>query len=327
MRALVRRVVQLVVVVLVVTFFSAALLEFLSGDPVQTMAPFSTEQQRDKIRHQLNLDDPLPQRYVAWLGDFVTGDLGNYYRGPQVIDPVSDDAWDGFGVSLQLMLYAQLLTLLLAVPIGVLTAYRARSWLDRGINALNFGLISIPNFVFAYILVFWIAIKLGWLPGSGYHPLRPPPGETFFNSAKEHFRHMALPALSLALGQIAVYARLLRSDMVATLQEDFILMAKSKGISSSRILWRHALRPSSLTLLTVAGLNVGALIGGAVVIERIFGLPGTGTQIINAIGARQYVALQSLSAILAITYVLVNFFVDFLYTVLDPRIRNARTAV
>ena len=136
--------------------------------------------------------------------------------------------------------------------------------------------------------------------------------------------HMFLPTVTLAAGLIAVYMRLLRSDMIATLQEDFITMAKSKGISNSRILWRHALRPSSLTLLTVAGLNVGTLIGGAVVIERIYGVPGIGKQIFDAIGARQYVAVQSLVAIIAIGYVLVNFFVDILYTVLDPRIRHAR---
>jgi peptide/nickel transport system permease protein len=135
---------------------------------------------------------------------------------------------------------------------------------------------------------------------------------------------MIMPAVALAVGQIAVYTRLLRSDMIATLQEDFILMAKSKGMTNRRILWRHALRPSSLTLLTVAGLNVGTLIGGTVILERIFGLPGIGKQIFDAIGARQYEALQSLVAIVAIIYVLVNFLVDILYTLLDPRIRHAR---
>ena len=133
-----------------------------------------------------------------------------------------------------------------------------------------------------------------------------------------------LPAIALAAGLIAVYMRLLRSDMIATLQEDFIPMAKAKGISDRRILWRHALRPSSLTLLTVAGLNFGTLIGGAVVVEVIFGIPGMGTLISQAISARQYVALQSFVAIIAIGYVLMNFVVDVLYTVLDPRIRRAR---
>jgi peptide/nickel transport system permease protein len=135
---------------------------------------------------------------------------------------------------------------------------------------------------------------------------------------------MAMPAISLAVGQIAVYMRLLRSDMIATLQEDFITMAKSKGVSPRRVLWRHALRPSSLTLLTVAGLNVGTLIGGAVIVEVIFSLPGIGTLLFEAISARQYIALQSLVAIIAVGYVLVNFLVDVLYAVLDPRIRHAR---
>ena len=134
---------------------------------------------------------------------------------------------------------------------------------------------------------------------------------------------MLLPAIALAAGLIAVYMRLLRTDMIATLQENFITMAKAKGISNRRVLWRHALRPSSLTLLTVAGLNFGTLIGGAVAVEVIFGIPGMGTLIYNAISARQIVELQSYIAIIAIGYVLINFVIDSLYIVLDPRIRRA----
>jgi peptide/nickel transport system permease protein len=155
------------------------------------------------------------------------------------------------------------------------------------------------------------------LPVSGYVA----PSEDLL----EHLRRMALPVIALAVGQIAAYMRLLRSDMIATLQEDFITMAKSKGISPSRVLWRHALRPSSLTVLTVAGLNVGTLISGAVVIEVIFSLPGMGTLLAEAVFSRQYIALQSLIAIIAVGFVLINFLVDLLYSVLDPRIRHART--
>jgi peptide/nickel transport system permease protein len=316
LRSILRRVLQLIVVLIVVTFFVAVLLEFLPGDPVKTIAPFASEQQREAITEELGLDEPLPQRYVEWLGGFLTGDLGNYYRGPQVVDPVANDAWDGLGVSLQLMIYVQILTLAVAIPLGIFTAYRAAGVFDRATNTGAFAFISIPNFVLAFALTYWLGVRLGWFPVSGYVP--------FGSDPREHFNHMFLPAVTLAMGQIAVYTRLLRSDMIATLQEDFILMAKSKGISNSRILWRHALRPSSLTLLTVAGLNVGTLIGGAVIIERIFGLPGLGKQIFDAIGARQYIAVQSLVAIIAIAYVLINFFVDILYTVLDPRIRHAR---
>jgi peptide/nickel transport system permease protein len=135
---------------------------------------------------------------------------------------------------------------------------------------------------------------------------------------------MILPTIALAVGQIAVYMRLLRSDMIATLQENFITMAKAKGISNRRILWRHALRPSSLTLLTVAGLNVGTLISGAVVVEVIFGIPGMGKQLFAAIGGREYVVLQSFVLVIAALFILLNFLIDFLYAVLDPRIRRAQ---
>ena len=316
MRGILRRVVQLVVVLVVVTFFVAVLLEFLPGDPVRTIAPFATEEQRDAISEELGLNEPLPVRYWDWLTGFLTGDLGNYYRGPQVVDPVADNAWNGFGVSMQLMIYTQTLTLAIAIPLGILSAYRASGLFGKLTNTGAFAFISIPNFVLAFVLTYWLGVQLNWFPVSGYVPFGEDPGE--------HFRYMFMPALTLAAGQIAIYTRLLRSDMIATLQEDFILMAKSKGISNSRILWRHALRPSSLTLLTVAALNIGTLIGGAVIIERIYGLPGLGKQIFDAIGARQYIAVQSLVAIIAIAYVLINFFVDILYTVLDPRIRHAR---
>jgi peptide/nickel transport system permease protein len=214
------------------------------------------------------------------------------------------------------MFYSQLLTLLIAVPLGVYTAYKAGSKRDQISNAVAFGLLALPVFVLAAVLKLYLGVNWGALPTTGW--------VDFGTSPTEYFKHLVLPVVTLTVGQIAVYARLLRSDMVATLQEDFILMAKSKGISNRRILWRHALRPSSLTLLTVAGLNVGTLVSGALIVERIFNVGGIGSLIYEAIQRRQYVALQSFVAIVAILYVLVNFLVDILYTVLDPRIRNAR---
>jgi peptide/nickel transport system permease protein len=140
----------------------------------------------------------------------------------------------------------------------------------------------------------------------------------------ENWRYMLMPTVSLALGQIAIYMRLLRSDMIATLQEDFVTTAKAKGIPNRRILFRHALRPSSLTLLTVAGLNIGALISGAVVVERIFGLPGVGSRLVEAVFGQQLIAVQAYVALIAVFYIIINFIVDLLYSVLDPRIRHAR---
>ena len=316
MRRFLPRFVHLLVVLFCVTLFVALLTSMLPGDPVDAIAGFASQEQQDALREDLGLDDPIPVQYVRWLGDFVTGDLGGYYSvtGER---PVMDRVRDSLPVSLQLMVYAQVLALLFAIPAGVVTAYRAGSRFDRTANATAFGMLAIPSFALALVLAYYVGVELGWLPVQGYVK----PSEDL----GEHLRRMAMPAISLAVGQVAVYMRLLRSDMIATLQEDFITMAKAKGVSPRRVLWRHALRPSSLTLLTVAGLNVGTLIGNAVIIEVIFSLPGVGTLLFEAIQARQYIALQSLVAIIAVAYVLLNVAVDILYSVLDPRIRHARS--
>jgi peptide/nickel transport system permease protein len=242
--------------------------------------------------------------------------MGEYYAGAGVKgDEVFDKVKDSLPRSLLLVVYVQLLTLLIAVPLGVLSAYRAGSVFDKSANGIVFALVALPTFVLAAVLKYWLGVRYDLLPTIGYAS----PGEGLV----EHFKSMAMPVLVIMVGQVAIYARLLRSDMVATLQEDFILMAKAKGIPNRRILWRHALRPSSLTLLTVAGLNIGALVGGALIVERIFATGGIGSLIFDAVNRRQYVPLQSFIAVIAVLYVVINFFVDILYRVLDPRIRNA----
>ena len=323
-RELGKRFLALALVLFLVTLFTALLLSMVPGDPVDTLVPLADSPEadaiKDQVRADLDLDEPLPVQYGNWLSDFVTGDengehFGEYFR-VSGRDPVSTRLAEALPISLQLMVYAQVLALVVAIPLGVLTAYRAGSRFDKLTNTGAFALLAIPNFVLGLALAYYIGVWLNWLPPSGYVP--------FGEDAGEHVRRMILPATTLAAAQVAVYMRLLRTDMVATLQEDFIQMARSKGISDQRVLWRHALRPSSLTLLTVAGLNVGTLIGGAVVVEVIFSIPGMGLAISQAIFERQYVALQSFVAILAILYVVVNFAVDILYTVVDPRIRHAR---
>jgi peptide/nickel transport system permease protein len=323
-RELGKRFLSLAVVLFLVTLFTALLISMVPGDPVDTLVPLAESEEADalkaQVREDLNLDEPLHVRYLSWLRDFVLGDergehFGDYFR-VSGRDPVSTRLAEALPVSLQLMVYAQVLALVIAIPLGVLTAYRAGSLFDKLTNTGAFALMAVPTFVLGLALAYYIGVWLNWVPPSGYVP--------FGEDPVEHVRRMVLPAVTLAAGQVAVYMRLLRSDMVATLQEDFIQMARSKGISDQRVLWRHALRPSSLTLLTVAGMNVGTLIGGAVVVEVIFSIPGMGTAISQAIFERQYVALQSFVAVLAILYVVVNFAVDILYAVVDPRIRHAR---
>jgi peptide/nickel transport system permease protein len=305
---------QLIVTVLLVTLFSALLLELLPGDPVEVLIPFGSDEQREQVRESVGLNDPFIVRYGTWLGGFVTGDLGEYYT-VNSSRPVAPRVWDALPVSLLLMLYAQVMALVIAIPMGVFTAYKNGTWFDRMSNTTAFAMLAIPTFALGFVLQYYVGVRIGWFTATGYTPLTENPGE--------HFSAMFLPAVTLAVGQIAIYMRLLRSDMIATLQQDFITMAKAKGLKNKRILFRHALRPSSLTLLTVAGLNVGTLIGGALIIEVVFSIPGMGFLLAEAIQTRQLVAFQSMVAIIAIFYVLVNFAVDILYTVLDPRIRHA----
>jgi peptide/nickel transport system permease protein len=316
-RTVARRVLQLIVVLVVVTFFTSILTALLPGDPVTLIAPFASVQEKAAIRQQLHLNDNVVQRYGVWLKNFASGDMGREYagtgiRGTDIYGRIKDTV----PRSLLIMLYVQILTLLIAVPLGVYSAYKAGGRFDDFTNGFAFFLLSIPIYVAATLMLLVLSVQRHILPSEGW--------VAFTANPVEHFKHVLMPVLAITLGQIAVYARLLRTDMIATLQEDFILMAKSKGISERRVLWRHALRPSSLTLLTVAGLNVGTLIGGALIVEVIFHVNGLGFAIYDAINRRQYIALQDYIAVIAIVYVVVNFAVDALYHVLDPRIRGAR---
>jgi peptide/nickel transport system permease protein len=337
-RLIVRRLLQLLVVLLLVTFFTFSLVRLLPGDPAKTIIPFGTDQQRAALEQDLGLDKPFLQQYVDYLGvpvlksdgarGLLQGELGRKYSTNQ---PVSDLLKQSLPVSLQLVIYAQILALAIAIPLGVLAAYRSGTRTDRTINTTAFAFLAIPNFVLALVLAYVVGVRLKWLPTAGYQPGWLDPifdssrSSTIFKPWSEnHFRYMILPVVALAVGQVAIYMRLLRSDMIATLQENFITMAKAKGVPNRRILFRHALRPSSLTLLTVAGLNIGTLIGGAIVVEVIFGVPGMGEKIFTAISAREYVELQSYILVIAFLFVMINFIVDFLYIVLDPRIRRAR---
>ena len=314
MRYIRQKVVQLAAVLLLVTFLTFLLLNLLPGGPeTAALGIGADEQAQAEFREEQNLDDPLIVRYADWLGGLLSGDLGDSLIANV---PVTELLSQRLPVTLQLMLYATFLALIISVPLGILTAYKADSMFDKSANTIAFGLLSLPNFIVGVLLVFLFSIRLGWLPATGSTP--------FGEDPVEHFRRMILPTIALAVGQIAVYMRLLRTDMISTLQEDFIGVARAKGMPTRRILLRHALRPSSFSLLTVVAINVGQLIGGTIVIERIFAIPGLGSLIVESIFRRDYLVVQGCIVIVAVGFVLVNFIVDVLYAVLDPRIRHAR---
>ena len=219
-------------------------------------------------------------------------------------------------VTLELLIYSQFIALVVAIPMALIAAQRSGGIFDRTSTTVAFGLLSLPSFVVAIVLILVFAVKLGWFPAVGYVP--------FTENPAENLHDLFLPALSLAVAELAVYLRLLRTDLISTLQEDYITMAKAKGISSRRVLLRHAFRPSSFSLITVAGLNMGRLIGGAFVIEVIFALNGIGRYIYTGILSRDYIPVQGGVVVVAVAYVLINFCIDMLYAVIDPRIRHAR---
>lgn len=260
---------------------------------------------------QYYLDRPLPERYGRWLGDFVTGDFGVQFSTDGQ-PPVSNLVKERLPRSLTLMVMAQVIALAIAIPWGVFTAARANKVSDRASTIVSFGFVSLPNFALAVILLYVFGIKLDWLPDT-YNADDP------FLS---RIHQLILPALTLALPAAAVYQRLLRTDLITTLQEDFILMARSKGVPKWRVLFGHALRPSMFSVITVFGINAGALIGGALVVESYFRIPGIGLSIVEAILREDFPVVLALVMIIAVGFVVLNFLVDILYTVLDPRVRR-----
>jgi peptide/nickel transport system permease protein len=305
---------HLVPVLFVVTFLSFLLINLLPGDPVITiLGPGATQQNITRLRKDLALDEPIPVRYVHWLKRTATGHLGESYLNHQ---PVLEAIRQRLPVTLELMVLAEVLALGVAVPMGILAARRPNGILDRVTTATAFGMLSIPNFVLAVALVWVFALHWHLLPAQGHVPMS--------KDLVDNLRHMVLPAITLAAADVAVYARLLRTEMVTTLQQDFITMARAKGLPDRRILLRHAFRPSTFSLVTVAGLNLGRLIGGAFIVEYIFSLPGIGTLTVNSIFSRDYLVVQGTVVLIAVGYVLVNFLVDVSYSFLDPRIKDAR---
>lgn len=312
MRTVLRKLPSLVATLFVVSLLTFGLTSILPGDPtIQILGTEATPEARQVVREELNLDEPFPVRYALWLGDAVTGDFGRSYRTNQ---PVSEAIIERFPVTAQLGGMAIVIALVGAIPLGMISAYRSGGRVDRSITGASFGLLAIPNFMLAIILIYVFAVTLGWFPATGW--------TRFSVDPMENLTSALLPALSLAVAELAVYTRLLRTDMIASLQDDYVTLARAKGVPTRRILWRHALRPSSFSLMTVVGVQLGAIIGGSVVVETLFALPGIGRLLFQAVVQRDLIMVQGVALVIAVTYVLANFLVDVLYAQLDPRISH-----
>ena len=305
---------SLVPVLLAVSCLTFLMLNLLPGCvECQVLGPDNLDNPEAvaAVRADLHLDDPLPVRYGVWLGDALTGDLGRSYVTRQ---DVTDAIRERLPVTLEIMALSMVLALVISIPLGMATAYRAGGLLDRSVTGATFGMLAIPSFMMALLLIYLFAVELDWFPATGWTYLTDDP--------VENLRSAFMPALSLALVNVAIFTRLLRTDMIATLQDDHVLLARSKGLPTWRILTRHALRPSSFSLLTVSGLAIGNLLGGAVIVEQLFALPGMGRLLFDAIFRRDLMVVQGVVLVITVGFVIANGVVDVLYSVLDPRIRQ-----
>lgn len=311
----VRRILAILPVLLAVSLLTFLIASLLPGDlAFVILGDQATPENLAALRHDMGLDQPLWWRYLSWLGHVLQGDLGRSFRtGQTVLQAVSER----IPVSLELMLMAEFIGLLIGVPLAIACAARAGGAFDRFMTGSAFAMLSMPSFLVAILLIYLFAVELHWLPATGYVP--------FTEEPLANLRFFVLPALTLALAEWPGIMRVLRSDMIATLQEDYIALARAKGLKPSRILFVHALKPSSLTLVTVTGINIGRLLGGTLIVESIFALPGIGRLLVGAIYTRDLVILQGVVLLVACGFVIVNFIVDMLYAVLDPRIRHGHT--
>jgi peptide/nickel transport system permease protein len=310
-RHLIKKFLRLLSVLVAVTALTFLMMDVLPGDVAYEIAGADATVEGVKaLREALGLDRHIFIRYGDWLAGVVQGDFG---RSLLTHEPVANAIFACLPVTLELMMISQILALVLAIPIGIISAYRSRSGLDRAFSATAFAFMSAPVFVMAMVLIYIFALKLRWLPATGFAPLS--------EGLLANIRSLMLPAASLALLEWAPLMRVLRSDMIATLQETFILSAKAKGLPARKILFNHALKPSSFTLITILGIHIGHLVGGAVIVESIFALPGIGRLLVGAIYSRDLNMVQGCILLITLGYVVVNFLVDALYAVLDPRVR------
>lgn len=309
-----KRVGRNVVVVLLVTMAAVALLSLAPGSAAAViLGDNATPDAIAALNARLGLDLPIWQQYLNWLGNAVTGDLGT---SPVTNEPVIDAVLARLPVTLELAALALVISVVVAVILAVVSANWRDTVVDRVITALSSILLSVPAFIAGPLLVYFLAMQLGWFPVSGWARIGTDGLAANFSSA-------IMPALAISLIEIAAFHRILRSDLISTLREDFVGAARAKGMSQMSVMFRHALRPSSFSLVTLVGINLGRLIGGTVVVETLFSLPGLGQLIVSSITSRDVISMQGIVVFVVVVYVVINMIVDFSYNWLDPRVRKA----
>lgn len=312
-RYILRRLLLTIPVLLLVTFGAFALLRMVPGSIVDLKAGAGQSQEdTERLEKQFGLDKPIPQQFALWLGDLLTGDLGESLWSTE---PVTKEISRRFPPTLQLAAMASLIAVIIAVPAGTLAAMKQDSWLDRALQLGTVAGLSVPNFILATLIISLPAIWWGWTPETGYVKLTDNPVESV--------QRMLIPAVTLGLAQAAILTRLTRSSMLEVWRQDYIRTARAKGLALRVVTVRHALRNALLPVITVWGLQIATTLGGTVIIETVFAIPGMGTATLTAISRRDYSLAQTFVLIFALVYVTVSLLVDLLYGLIDPRIKYA----
>jgi len=306
-----RRLLQTVPVMLVVAVFIFLMLRLTPSDPAAIIAgDNATAEQVAQIRSQLGLDQPMLQQFVIWIGKVFHGDFGESFFFKKTVAELIGERIEP---TLSLAFFTIVIAVLVAVPLGVLAAHRQGTWIDRlvmGFSVLGF---SVPTFVVGYLLIYVFAVWLNWLPVQGYQHI----SEGIWGWAER----LILPALTLSVIYVALIARMTRASVLEVLSEDYIRTARAKGQIERKVLFRHALRNAAVPIVTVIGLGIALLIGGVVVTESLYTIPGLGRLTVDAVLARDYPTIQAVILLFSFTYVMINLAVDLTYTLLDPRIR------
>ncbi len=306
-----RRILSTIPVMLIVALFVFSLLYIAPGDPAAIIAgDQATPADITRIRASLGLDRPFLVRFGEWLWRILHGDLGTSIFTNLPVTKLIEQRLEP---TLALMLATLILALICAIPMGVIAAWTQGSWIDRGVMALAVIGFSVPVFVIGYVLAYVFGLELNWLPVQGYTPLE--------RGFWPFLQNLILPTVTLAGVYIALIARITRATMLEVLSQDYVRTARAKGVGSTGVLFVHALKNAAVPIITVVGLGVALLIGGAVVTESVFAIPGLGRLTVDAILRRDYPVIQGVVLLFSFTYVLVNLVVDLLYTVFDPRIR------
>jgi peptide/nickel transport system permease protein len=312
---IIRRLLLTIPVLIIVTFIVFILMFLAPGDPIYLLVDVEqteglTEEQLDNLRHELGLDRPVIVQYGDWLWHALQGDLGTSIRGSR---QVSDLLINAFPVSMELALLSVIFALAISIPVGIYAALKPNSLGDLFGTSLAIGGISAPNFWVALLLIYFFSVKLGWLPSNGF--------TRFSEDIQDNLTKMVLPVVTLGIALMASVMRMTRSGMLEVMHQDYIRTARAKGAQERRVIFSHAFRNAMLPVLTIIGLQFGALLGGAVVIEQIFSIPGMGRLGLSSIFLRDFPVVQGVVLVITISYLLVNLLVDLLYGVLDPRIR------